>query len=293
MYAPVESFQEVSFEKKTTNKIALIDADRYKHVVTYRVWQKLMDEGEPHSVSMVNEIIDMYLSADIFNRFEAKAYIFCFSAPTSKVFRSKIAQEKMYKGNRKDRDDPHYYSNKYNDMAYVYEYIANRYQTLYFDDLEADDILSMLQREETFIFSHDGDLNQVPGTHWNMQTCEFYEISKTEAFRNLLYQVLKGAAKDNISGLKGFGEKALEVFKQTVENSNMTDEASLQFAMKHYMNKHGIIRGFDTFVEMWLLCTTRIDRGDYFRDKYATAFYLIKTLCNDDNVSSTESNDNA
>lgn len=282
LYAPLASYEELDLNKKITDKIALIDADRYKHVVAYRVWGKLVNEGYQHSQELVNEIIDDYLSMDIFNRFEAKAYIFCFSAPTGKVFRSALAQEKAYKGHRKQRDDPHFYNQKYDDMAYVYEYIHSRYQTLFFDDLEADDLLSMLQREETFIFSHDGDLKQVPGWHWDMDRYQFINIPKIDAFRTFIYQVLKGAGKDNIPGLHGFGEKALENFKSMVVTQDLYHEDIVHIAMKHFTDKYGLLEGFDTFVEMWCLCKTRLNRGNYNKDKYATAFYLLESLCKHD-----------
>lgn len=275
-HAPVFG-EEVEIVKKSINKIALIDADRYKHVVTYRIWQKIMTEGEVHTRSLVIDTIDDYLQHDIFNQFEAKAYVFCFSTPSGKVFRNAIAQEKKYKGNRKG-DDPHFYNDKYDDMAFVYEYISGRYKTLFHEDLEADDILSMLQREETFIFSHDKDLKQVPGWHWDMDKYDLYYIKEEVAFQNLMYQILKGDSTDNFGGLKGFGPKALESFKEKM-NVNVTNAEHLFHAvLKLYTDKHGIMHGFDTFVEMWTLASMRLNRGDYNKDKYATSFHYIETL---------------
>jgi hypothetical protein len=282
--APVNNYEQVNFSKKKIDKVALIDADRYKHLVTYRMWQKLMDEGEPHTTSMLNEIIDRYLSNDIFSLFEAKAYIFCFSAPSGLVFRNAIAQAKKYKGGRA-KDDPYFYTNKYEDMAYVYEYINERYHTLFFEDLEADDILSMLQCENTFIFSHDKDLKQVPGWHWDILKYDLVIISEEEGFKNLLYQILQGDSTDNISGLQGFGEKALEKFKTDIDGPSIKAEHLVYHIMKLYTDRYGILKGFDTFVEMWSLVSLRLDRGAYNRDKYATAFYLIEKLCKDANNS--------
>ena len=279
MIAPMSSYEEIDVSKKYTDLIALIDADRYKHVVTYRVWQAMMEEGKDHSQSLVNEIIDNYLSYDIFNQFKAKAYVFCFSAPTGKVFRSALSQTKGYKAHRKKREDPHFYNEKYEDMGYVYKYIAERYQTLFFDDIEADDLLSMLQRKETFIFSHDGDLKQVPGLHWHMDKRDIYEIPVLEAFKNLIYQILKGAGKDNIAGLNGFGDVALEKFKANVQTMDMRQENMVAATIKLFVDKHGLFNGFDTFVEMWSLCATRTSRGEYYKEKYAPAFYLIENLC--------------
>lgn len=282
LYAPV--YDSVDISKKSIDKVALIDADRYKHLVTYRMYQKLMEEGERHTTSLLNEIIDGYLSMDIFNCFEAKAYIFCFSAPSSKVFRNAIAQEKQYKGHRKGEDKYHY-SNKFEDMAYVYEYINSRYQTLFFDDLEADDILSMLQNDETFIFSHDKDLKQVPGWHWNMNQNNVFFVSEEEGIISLLKQMLTGDATDAIPGLKGFGAKALEVFEERIKAENLKAEQILFYIIKLYIDKFGVLNGFDTAVEMWQLLSMKINRGEYFKEKYASAFNLINKIC--------ESNGNA
>lgn len=282
--APVNNYDMIDLSRKEIDKVALIDADRYKYVVTYRVWQKLMDEGEPHNTAMVNGIIDQYLSTDIFNCFDARAYVFCFSAPSANVFRQVLAQEKKYKGTR-IKDDPHFYTNKYEDMAYVYEYIKERYHTLFFGDLEADDIISMLQREETFVFSHDKDLKQVPGWHWDMNKYELVKISEEDAFRNLIDQLLLGDKVDNFNGLKGFGDKALEKFKADVSGPSIRAEHLVYHVMKLYTDRYGILKGFDTFVEMWGLASLRLDRGEYNRDKYATAFYLINKLCSNENGS--------
>ncbi len=281
--APLVRYEEIDLNKKKIDKIALIDADRYKHVVCYRVYQKLMDEGVPHDAQLLNDTIDNYLSVDIFNRFDADAYIFCFSAPSASVFRHAIAQEKKYKGNREGLKDPYFYSEKYDDLAYVYEYINSRYTTLFFDDLEADDILSMLQNEGTFIFSHDKDLKQVPGWHWDMDMYKLIFISEEQAFTNLVGQLLLGDPTDNIGGLKGFGIKALENFNKMMNVEKMKAEHMIYHVMKLYTNKHGILKGFDTFVEMWNLVSLKIDRGEHLRDKYAVAFHTIEALSKKEN----------
>ena len=275
---PMSPYESIDLNRKVIDKIALIDADRYKHVVTYRMYQKLMDEGIPHSKSLLNEIIDEYLSNDIFDRFEAKAYIFCFSAPSGSVFRNAMAQEKKYKGQRKG-EDKYFYSDKYDDMAYVFQYVKERYQTLFFEDLEADDILSMLQREESFIFSHDKDLLQVPGWHWDMDRYELKFITEEQGFVSLLSQILTGDATDNFGGLAGFGAVAMDKFKEKMQVESMKAEHMVYYVMKLYTDKHGVLKGFDTFVEMWALASMKLDRGDHFRDKYATAFYLMDNLC--------------
>lgn len=276
---PVHETYEV-YEPTVINKVALIDADRYKHLVTYRMYQKMMDEGEEHSKRLLDEIIESYLSVDIFNCFKATSYVFCFSAPSSKVFRHAIAQEKLYKGNRK-RDDPYMYPSKFEDMAYVYEYIASKHFTLFDNALEADDLLSMLQDENTFIFSHDKDLKQVPGFHWDIKNSILYFISEKEANISLLSQTLTGDSTDNIAGLKGFGAKSLEKLLQETE---LNDELLLMRIMKLYFDKYGLRNGIDSFVESWLLLSCKFNRGEHFKEKYKEMFFLVEKLTSNINT---------
>ena len=289
LFVPTENYEEEVnlLDKPKTNKIALIDADRYKHVVTYRMWKKIVDEGVLHSKKLVDSVIQDYLDRDIFNCFEAKSYVFCFSAPTGKVFRSYIAKSKLYKGNRKNKQDNHFYPEKYDDMNYIYDYFNKRYVTLLHDDIEADDLLSLLQNDNTFLFTHDGDLKQVPGTHWDLKENCFYEINKEDAFKELMFQILKGAGKDNIPGLKGFGESALSNFKKTIQSQKMSSEAVMFSTQKFFINKYGTIKGIDLFNEQYMLCSTLKPYGDWLKEKYNSSFYTIqqfaKILLDDDN----------
>ena len=276
--APVVSgdFQDI-VKKNFPNKVALIDADRYKHLVAFRMYGKMMEEGLDHSVELLNEIIESYLSRDIFNNFSCKAYVFCFSAPSKGVFRHSIAQNKRYKGNREGKKDPNYYPDKHNDMAYVYKYINERYHTLLFDDLEADDLLSMLQREEdTFIFSHDKDLKQVEGFHFDMSNNLLTYTTAEVGLKLLFEQILTGDTTDNIVGLAGFGLKGLINFQ--IEHPDITPEAMFYLVVKKYIDKFGVLNGVDTFVEMWSLLSMKINRGDYFKEKYTQAYSLIDEI---------------
>jgi 5'-3' exonuclease len=278
MIAP--KYEDTYAKKKFPGKVALIDADRYKHVVTYRVYQSI-SEGKEYNKRLVNEIIDEYLYNDIFGNFECKAYIFCFSAPSKQVFRNQIAQEKKYKGNREGKDDPNYYEGKYEDMAHVYEYINQHHPTLTFDDLEADDLLSMLQHpEETFIFSHDKDLKQVVGFHYNMERHILEYTTEDMGFKMLIGQMLTGDTTDNIPGLKGFGKKALDNFKEEIERAGNME--ILITALKKYTDKHGVLHGMDLFAEMWHLLSMRLNRGAYCQEKYQKAFRLMNQLIEND-----------
>jgi 5'-3' exonuclease len=268
--------EPVHDKKKFPNKVALIDADRYKHVVTYNMYLE-MESGKEYSEDLLISIIDKYLYDDIFSKFECKAYVFCFSAPSKQVFRNHIAQEKKYKGNRDNKVDNYFYENKPSDMVNIYNYIEKRYTTLLYDDIEADDLLSMLQHpERTFIFSHDKDLKQVVGFHYNMQAGFLEYTTEKESMLRIVCQVLQGDTVDNIPGLRGFGKKAVLDFKEEFEHK--ADINILFAGLNKFIEKHGTFHGMDLFAEMWYLISMRTNRGDYNKEKYAKAFSLVESL---------------
>lgn len=270
MKASAQPYQEV-VERKHFNKIALIDADRLKYLVTYDIFRQ-MQEGYTRADIKINSVIESKLNA-IFNSFSAKGYIFCFSGKSKETFRYQVGFEKEYKGNRNKVDDPYYYEGKIDDMYYVPEYIGKQYPMLIFKDLEADDIISMLQNENTFIYSNDKDLKQIPGNHFNEEKLDLEFISEEDAYMNLMIQLLKGDTTDNIQGLPKVGEKTALKLVQGISPKQV------HFAIIHeYQKRFGLVKGLDAFVETWNLVKLRPKRGEYFMDKYKSAFSLLERL---------------
>ena len=135
----------------------------------------------------------------------------------------------------------------------------------------------MLQHPElTFIFSHDKDLKQVVGFHYNMKEHFLEYTTEEEGMQMLINQLLTGDTVDNIPGMPGFGPKALEKFH--TESGNKGDFQSLIMALKVYVDKFGVLHGADMFAEMWQLLSMRLNRGAYCRQKYESAFLLIESL---------------
>ncbi len=269
--APV--YSEEIIKKKRFDKIALIDADRFKYLATSRMYYSIMNEGKEHSKTLITEIIQDVLKDYVFNRFEAKQYVFCFSAPSKNVFRNSLTQEKKYKGNREDREDKNYYPEKYEDMAFVYHYVKERYHSLFFEDLEADDIISIFQDENTFVFSNDKDLKQIPGFHFDENLSILTYITKEEAFRFLMKQVLTGDTTDNIPGLKLIGEIKAEKIIQEKKDYEL-----FFTVIKKYIDKYGLINGIDAFFEMYGLVNLKKNRGDYLKKRYKEIFQLKEIL---------------
>lgn len=74
------------------------------------------------------------------------------------------------------------------------------------EGFEADDALGMAQEEEdTVICSIDKDMLQIPGWHYNINSCVLQYINELDATRWLFHQALTGDSVDNYSGAKGIG----------------------------------------------------------------------------------------
>ena len=267
MFAPKSAyFQGV---KKHFNKIALIDADKLKHLVAYDVSSDLKQNRQREPDRLVYHIENRL--ADIHRQFSAAGYIFCFSGKSHDTFRSSIAVIKKYKGSREI--DPSFYDGKIEDMADVVRFVRKQYPTLLFADLEADDVLCFLQTEDTFIFSNDKDLNQIPGNHFCTETKDLKIISEEEAFKNLWYQMIIGDSTDCIPGLPRYGPVAARKIIDEVPLKHLPGRI-----LHEYHTVYGMTAGTDAFVETWNLVKLRMNRGEHFKAKYQEAFTLLQLM---------------
>jgi hypothetical protein len=142
-------------------------------------------------------------------------------------FRHKEATMKKYKGNRDDMVKPAHY-------AAVREYLVKHWGAVVYEELEADDVLALMQEQgngddplygSTVIASIDKDLLQVPGKHFNWVTAFDEEkddngkiyVSNEVGMRRLYRQVLSGDSTDNIPGIYRVGKKTAQVLIDSVE----------------------------------------------------------------------------
>jgi 5'-3' exonuclease len=266
-----EEFMVPAFKSVKTTKIALIDADTIK----YKVVNAIAKDYKIKSAHIYADPIGIYAAQEIskiVSKFDAKGYIFCFSGGSQDTFRCSVAFDKKYKGTRTDEVAyPKANEDKYN----VLKYIKERYPTLWYRELEADDILCMLQDEDTFIYSEDKDLRQVPGTHYDLSTGKFIEVSESEALKFLMTQMITGDTVDNISGLKSYG-----IVKADQLLTNSDDNSLVTTVLTEYIKVHGLTKGIDCFVESWNLLKLRLNRGDHFLSKYRMAFDTLEMIKN-------------
>ena len=122
-------------------------------------------------------------------------------------FRFKVATVKPYKGNRKHEERPIYYDS-------IIDYMRAKYDVVMCEGLEADDMLSVTQREaiakgeHTIICSRDKDLRIVPGNHYG------WECGKQEQFGPAYVDEL-GELTPIYRGEKANGEPKLHDVKGT------------------------------------------------------------------------------
>ena len=262
------NYEDVISNKLFTNRIALIDADFIKYIVCNIRKKELEEEAlNPKAEIFIKElpiirITKDYLQSTFFNRI-SDPMIFCFSGKSYNTFRNAICFQKEYKASRKLIQET--YSNQFADSIEVVKYIKENYATLLFEDLEADDVVSVLQDLEfTYIVSKDKDLKQVPGYHYDFLSNSIYEIDNKLAIYNLAYQLLAGDSVDNIPGFPNFGEVKTKKFLAEIEKPSQYVNKVFLF----YQQQLGVFKGVDLFVENWNLVKMRMDRGDHFKSKY-------------------------
>ena len=103
-----------------------------------------------------------------------------------------------YKSNRKGKRKPVIY-------VPLRDHLREEYDTACFTSLEADDVMGILQTEDTIIVSDDKDMKTIPGALYRPMAQERLEISPEEADRNHLIQALTGDATDGYAGCPKVG----------------------------------------------------------------------------------------
>lgn len=261
--APLIGHKQI--EPLNSGKIALLDADYLKYITTHRVFKA--SEGKqqfPDPEKFLRDQLDSWFAAI------EDPIIFCFSGQSSNTFRYSVGFEKEYKGNRKGKVDAYDYDRKLQDMMFVLEYIQENYVTIMFPDLEADDIVSALQDERTYIISKDKDLRQVPGWHYDIGTMKLIHIDPIQATRNLCHQLITGDGTDNIPGVPGMGVKSADKVIAEIAPKDL-----YYHVMGLYMKKYGSrSKGVDAFCENFLLVKVRENRGEWFKAKYQDMFSI-------------------
>jgi 5'-3' exonuclease len=191
------------------NATALIDGD----ILVYRVGFSTNEpDEEKFALSRMGNFVDRLIRLEGIETYEG--YL------TGKNnYRSEIATEQAYKGNRKDARKPVHYDS-------LREYLVSKWGFTVVDGQEADDAMGIkayeLPEDSSCIMTIDKDLDMIRGWHYNFVKEDLYYVTEKEAIKNFYIQILTGDRVDNIPGIKGIGPvKAKKILE------NCTTEKSL------------------------------------------------------------------
>lgn len=164
---------------------ALIDAD----IVAFRCAASAENDDLEIALLRADKLM-----RDILEATNATSYVASLTGADN--FRKEI--NPAYKANRKDKEPPRWLSD-------VQQFLMREWKAEPTYGFEADDMLGMLQTEETVICSIDKDLLQIPGKHYNFVKGEFCEVSELDGLRFFYKQALIGDKADNIFGVDKIG----------------------------------------------------------------------------------------
>ena len=156
-------------------------------------------------------------------------------------FRKKIRDD--YKGTRKKRDKPQHYQA-------VRDYLVSQFQAQVVDGMEADDALSLQQKPDhsTAIATIDKDLLMVEGLHYNYNTKEWKKVSDKQGTRFFYKQMLTGDRVDNITGIRGIGDKKAD---KLLDEHNDWDKLIVDMYLDEFDN--GFQRAVENSQLLWML----------------------------------------
>lgn len=205
--------------------IALIDADivlvRFACANQTKTTEFDETTGDPIETTEVNfekacKDADSFLS-NLKKTLWADSLLLCFSDSKKNNFRYKVLPSYKHNRIKKEPLQLWYPLREYLKANYTYNLMSN---------IEADDILGILQTtikdDETIICTIDKDLDQIEGLHYNWGSRETYELSKIDGEHMFYRQVLSGDSGDGYSGCKGIGKVLAK--KHLPEGEDILDE---------------------------------------------------------------------
>lgn len=186
--------------------ILLIDGDQYLFRACAATEHDTKWDEENHVlVSNENEAFDTVCASikHIADHFYNEDLVLCFSDYSVPCFRKTV--DPTYKNSRAEQRKPLCYWE-------VRNRLMDRYKSVSFPSLEADDVMGILATkpgdDEKIIVSRDKDMKTIPGKLWNGKT--FTAITELGADYWHLYQTLVGDTSDGYKGCPGVGPKKAE-----------------------------------------------------------------------------------
>ena len=156
-------------------------------------------------------------------------------------FRYKVRED--YKANRKGADKPVHYQ-------LVRDYLVKKFKAQVVDGMEADDALALGQQSDTAIASIDKDLLMVEGRHYKYGKCTWQDVTAKQGEYVFYKQMLTGDRVDNITGIRGLGEKKASKLLDTTPRKDW-DETIIKLYMKEF--EDGYHRAVQNTQLLWML----------------------------------------
>jgi len=176
---------------------ALIDAD----IVTFQAAagnETTLSWGSDGSSLVLDPDLALFRCreriADIQKMLGAPEVLLCFSGAAN--FRYDAL--KTYKHNRKGKRKPQL-------LGPLKTLLGDLYPCRQENRIEADDLMGILQTDETAIATIDKDLDQISGLHYNWKHTKVYEVSPKDALWFRWFQVLTGDSTDGYKGIPRVG----------------------------------------------------------------------------------------
>lgn len=173
----------------------------------YEMFHEEVDRGLKSCIFAFNQILNR-----VKNDTECDDYLLILSDRHSKTFRYDIAKTKPYKAQRGDK--PKYYDQLYDEVLKKYNCMIATNRREVDDELGILQTKAIMEGNETIICTSDKDLRQIPGTHYNLDTKEIYQVGREGTLsirKKKVYgtglkwfyaQMLLGDTADNIPGVK-------------------------------------------------------------------------------------------
>ena len=192
---------------------------------------------------------------------EGAEFTWCLSG--EKNFRKEHDQE--YKANR---------TTKPFHIKDILRWLSRKLSPVIIQNFEADDVVAAfvdMDINNNLLVHIDKDMDNIPGWHMNSKTFSLYQVTREEALRHFLIQLIMGDSTDNIKGVPGKGKVAAKKVLESIdlqENLPYVWESFLEIASDELstdMVSPGEIRG------LILHALPLIDVGGYYTRRLANA----------------------
>jgi 5'-3' exonuclease len=226
--------------------IAAIDADSIVYIIAWA--HRENNKEEIGMIEFVQQRCDSFFQY-LIESTKADHYIGFFS--DKKSFRNRNYLVAPYKGTRPPKPE---FVKEWEEV--IKDYFFTEYGFKTFDDLEADDLVSVINEmyPDVIVCSPDKDLKQLPGKLFDYKKNQLTTISSFEAMKQLYTQLLTGDVSDNVKGVPGLGEaKVSKLFEGLTEEIEFATVVKDQFT-KYYGQYYGEVIEGQTYDTIKTLC---------------------------------------